>query len=210
MDVAVLPAAGLGLALAWPLEWVIQRFPLGTGTAASRARLVAVAIVTAALFAALAWRIGAEPRLVPALLLAALLVPASAIDLRHRIIPDRINLPGALAVYLVALAAQPDRWLELLVGGLAASLFLGVAWVAHPAGMGFGDVKMALMLGLGLGKLVAVALVVALTASALLSLALLARHGRAARGMGFPFGPFLALGGAIALLAGAEIWAWYF
>ena len=59
----------------------------------------------------------------------ALVVPASAIDLKHRIIPDAINLPGAVLVYATAVAAQPDRWAELLIGGLAGLLFLGAAWV---------------------------------------------------------------------------------
>ncbi len=89
----------------------------------------------------------------PALLLTALIVPASVIDLRLRIIPDVINLPGAVAVYLTAVVAQPDRWVELLIGGVAASAFLGLAWLVYPSGMGLGDVKMTLMIGLALGKL---------------------------------------------------------
>ena len=98
-------------------------------------------------------KIGFHARLAPALLLTALIVPASIIDLRHRIIPNAINFPGAVAVYLTAVIAQPDRWAELLIGGVAAALFLGVAWMIYPAGMGLGDVKMTLMIGLGLGLL---------------------------------------------------------
>jgi leader peptidase (prepilin peptidase)/N-methyltransferase len=206
---AALPLAGLGLALGWPLEWVVQRFPLGTGTPASRARLAALAAATAAVFAALALAIGPEPRLLPALLLVALVVPAAAIDLHHRIIPDRLNLPGAVAVYAVAVAAQPDRALELAVGGLAAFLLLGLAWFVHPKGMGLGDVKMALMIGLALGTYVTVALVAAFVFSAVLSFGLLAARGAAARKIGFPFGPFLAAGALVAHLWGPELWAWY-
>jgi leader peptidase (prepilin peptidase)/N-methyltransferase len=201
--------APLGLALGWPLEWVIQRFPLGEGTAPSRARALAVAALTALLFAALGLKIGPEPRLLPALLLTAAVVPASAIDLRHRIIPDLINLPAAPLVFLAAVAAQPDRWVELLLGGLGAFLFLGIAWAVYPAGLGLGDVKMALMMGLGLGRYVAPALFAALVISLVPSLAILARGGLAARKTGLPFGPFLAAGAVVGLLFGPELWAGY-
>ena len=101
---SVLPLAGFGFALGWPLEWVIQRFPRGTGTAPSSRRRWIVAAITAALFALEAVSIGIVPELLPALLLTALVVPAAAIDLEHRIIPDLINLPGAVAVYVVSVA----------------------------------------------------------------------------------------------------------
>ena len=149
---AVLPLAGFGFALGWPLEWVIQRFPQGVGTAPSSRRRWIVAGITALLFALEAISIGIVPELLPALLLTALVVPAAAIDLEHRIIPDMINLPGAVAVYVVSVAVQPDRWLELLLGGLGCFLFFFVAHMVSPKGMGMGDVKMALMIGLGLGQ----------------------------------------------------------
>src|SRR4029079_8703298 len=120
----VLPLAGAGFALGWPMEWVIQRFPTGEGTAPSARRRWIVARITAALVAVLTVTIRLVPELAPALLLTALVVPASAIDLKHRIIPNAINLPGAVLVYLTAVVAQPDRWAELLIGGLVAALFL--------------------------------------------------------------------------------------
>jgi len=208
MEIA-LPLAGAGFVLGWPMEWVIQRFPIGKGTAPSIRRKWVVAAVTAALFAALAHHIGLHPRLVPALLLTALVVPASAIDLNHRIIPDAINLPGAILVYATAFAAQPDRWAELLVGGLAGFLFLGVAWFFYPKGMGLGDVKMVLMIGLALGKYVGVALFAAFCLSLVPSLGLILVKGLRARKIGFPFGPFLAFGAIIALMWGEQIWDWY-
>ena len=103
--------------------------------------------------------------------------PASAIDLKHRIIPDAINLPGAVLVYPTAVAAQPDRWVELLVGGLARSSSSALAWLIYPAGMGLGDVKMTLMIGLALGRYAGVALFAAFTLSLLPSLALLLLKG---------------------------------
>lgn len=208
---AALPSllASLGFALGWPLEWVVQQFPHGTGTPASRRRRLAIACVTALAFALVAWRIGLEPRLLPALLLTALVVPASAIDLTHRILPNRINLPGALAVYLAAVVAQPERWLELAAGGLAVTVFLGLAWLVYPRGMGLGDVKLGLMIGLATGKLAAVALFLAFAASTVLSLIVLVRGGLGARKTTFPFGPFLALGAVLALAFGDAILSWY-
>jgi leader peptidase (prepilin peptidase)/N-methyltransferase len=170
-----------------------------------------VAALTGALFAAVAVRIGLHARLAPALLLTALVVPASVIDLRHRIIPNAINLPGAAAVYVVAVVAQPDRWAELLIGGLAGALFLGIAWLVYPAGMGLGDVKMTLMIGLALGKYAGVAIFAAFAISLLPSIAVLVVKGpRGGRKVAFPFGPFLALGAMVALLWGPQLWnAWY-
>ncbi len=183
---AVLPLAGFGFALGWPLEWVIQRFPQGVGTAPSSRRRWIVAGITA-------------------LLLTALVVPAAAIDLEHRIIPDMINLPGAVAVYVVSVAVQPDRWLELLLGGLGCFLFFFVAHMVSPKGMGMGDVKMALMIGLGLGQHAFFALFAAFLASTVLSMFLLTTRGRKGLKTYVPFGPFLAFGAVVALIWGGDI-----
>ncbi len=206
----VLPLAGAGFALGWPIEWLIQRFPSGEGTAPSSRRRWIVAAMTALLFAAVAVRIGFHPRLAPALLLTALIVPASVIDLRLRIIPNAINLPGAVLVYLTAVVAQPHRWAELLIGGVAAAAFLGLAWLIYPAGMGLGDVKMTLMIGLALGKFAGVALFAAFAISLVPSIGVLLLKGPRGRKVSFPFGPFLALGAMVALLYGPQLWsAWY-
>ena len=206
----LLPAAGIGLVLGWPIEWTIQRFPRGEGTLPSRRRMAIVAAITAGLFGLLALAIGPHARLVPALLLTALVVPASVIDLRHRIIPNAINLPGAAIVYATAVAAQPDRWLELLLGGLGGFLFLGLAWRISPAGMGLGDVKMALMIGLALGEYMAVGLFAALIAACVPSLWVIGRHGlRSGRKVGLPFGPFLAAGAVVGLAWGPQLLHWY-
>jgi leader peptidase (prepilin peptidase)/N-methyltransferase len=206
----VLPLAGAGFALGWPIEWLIQRFPKPDGTAPSSRRRWIVAAVTAALFAAVTIKIGFQARLAPALLLTALVVPASVIDLRHRIIPNAINFPGAVAVYMTAVIAEPHRWAELLIGGVAAALFLGIAWLIYPAGMGLGDVKMTLMIGLALGRYAGVALFAAFAISLLPSIAVLVLKGPRGRKVSFPFGPFLAFGAMVAILYGPELWnAWY-
>jgi leader peptidase (prepilin peptidase) / N-methyltransferase len=75
--------------------------------------------------------------------------------------------------------------------------------------MGMGDVKLVAMLGLFLGRAVAPALLIGFGAGAVLGLALIARHGGEARKHAVPFGPFLALGGVVALWVGDEMVDWY-
>jgi leader peptidase (prepilin peptidase) / N-methyltransferase len=195
----------VGFALGWPIEWLIQRFPLGEGTPPSVRRRWLVAGLMAGLFAALTLQIGIEPQLAPALLLTALIVPASVIDINHRIIPNLINYPGAVLVFAVACIAQPDRMAEFAISGILCFLFLGTAWLISPRGMGLGDVKMALMIGLGTGRYAYVALLFGFMASTGLSAYLLLRFGAKARKATFPFGPFLAFGTEVALLWGPPL-----
>jgi prepilin signal peptidase PulO-like enzyme (type II secretory pathway) len=128
------------------------------------------------------------------------LVVLSAIDVRRRIVPNRIVLPAAAVVLVLRTIAHPS--VVWLVAGLGASLFLLVAAVAKPDGMGMGDVKLALLLGFAVGRTVPIALLVGLLAAAVPSLVLLVRHGAAGRTIGIPFAPFLAVGGVCALAAG--------
>jgi leader peptidase (prepilin peptidase)/N-methyltransferase len=128
------------------------------------------------------------------------LVAISAVDLKHRIVPDRIVLPATVLVLVAQTLRTPS--LEWLLCALAASLFLFLAVLAYPAGMGMGDVKLALLMGAALGKLVAVALMLGMVAALVPGLYLVVRHGQAARKMAIPFAPFLALGSIVALFAG--------
>jgi leader peptidase (prepilin peptidase)/N-methyltransferase len=133
----------------------------------------------------------------------ATLVAVSVTDFEQRIIPNRIVLPAAAIVLLAQTALEPSP--EWVLGALGASLFLFLAALAYPAGMGMGDVKLALLLGAMLGRTVAVAMMIAMIAALVPAVVLLARHGSAARKMGIPFGPFLALGGVVTLFAGEWI-----
>jgi leader peptidase (prepilin peptidase) / N-methyltransferase len=81
--------------------------------------------------------------------------------------------------------------------------------LAYPRGMGMGDVKLAAFMGAALGLDVIVALFLGFVAALVPAIVLLARHGRAARKQAIPLGPFLALGGLIALFAGDPILDWY-
>jgi leader peptidase (prepilin peptidase)/N-methyltransferase len=131
------------------------------------------------------------------------LVAISAVDIAHRIVPDRIVLP-ATAIVLVAQTIR-DPSPEWILAAFGAALFLFLAVLVYPAGMGMGDVKLALLMGAALGKLVSVALMVAMISSLVPAVYLLARHGGAARKMGIPFAPFLALGSIVALFAGEPL-----
>ena len=133
----------------------------------------------------------------------AVLVAISAIDLEHRIVPNRIVLPAAVAVLAARTLVDPSP--EWLLGSLAASGFLLAAALVYPAGMGMGDVKLALLLGAMLGRDVAVGMMAGMLAALVPSIFLLARHGAAGRKLGIPFAPFLALGAVVALFAGESL-----
>jgi leader peptidase (prepilin peptidase)/N-methyltransferase len=132
----------------------------------------------------------------------AVLVVLSAIDVQERILPNAIVLPATAVVLAAQLALAPERWLEWLLAPLGAALFLFVAHLLNPRGMGMGDVKLCLLLGVALGQLVVVALFVGLLAALAPALVVVLRRGRAARGAGIPFGPFLAVGAIVALFWG--------
>jgi leader peptidase (prepilin peptidase)/N-methyltransferase len=130
----------------------------------------------------------------------AALVTVSVVDLERRIIPNRIVLPAAAVVLSAQTLLFPSP--EWALAAFGASLFLFLAALAYPAGMGMGDVKLALLLGAMLGRTVPVAMMIAMIAALVPSIVLIVRHGSAARKMGIPFGPFLAFGGIVGLLAG--------
>ena len=135
------------------------------------------------------------------------LVAISAIDIEHRIVPDRIVLPATVVVLVAQMVREPS--IEWPLAAFGAAFFLFVAAVVYPAGMGMGDVKLALLMGAMLGKVVAVALILGMVIAVIPGMYLMILHGRAARKMGIPFAPFLALGSVVALFAGASLLDWY-
>ena len=168
-------------------------------------RYPTVEVLTAAAFVAVAAARGLQPELLALLPFTAMLVAVAFIDLEHRIIPNRILLPMAAWGLLSAALFRPDRLPELLIAGAAAFLLLLAAALAYPGGMGMGDVKLAGVMGLYLGAAVAPALLAAFTLGALVGLAIVVHDGAGARKRGLPFGPFLAVGGLLGLLAGPEL-----
>ena len=167
----------------------------------------AVELATAGLVAACFIAFGLSGKAVVAAFFCAVLVAITATDITHRIVPNRIVLPAAALVLLAQTALEPSP--EWALGALGASGFLFVAALAYPGGMGMGDVKLALLMGVALGSTVSVALMAGMLAAIVPGLVLFARHGTKARKMGIPFGPFLALGSVVALFWGPAILAAY-
>jgi leader peptidase (prepilin peptidase) / N-methyltransferase len=170
-------------------------------------RLPLVTAATVVLTAACGLAFGFTLEALVAAIFCFVLVVVTRTDFEHRLIPDRILLPGALVVLALRTIDEPSvAW---ILGGLGAGLALFLLVLVYPRGMGMGDVKLALFLGVGLGLSVVVALFFGFIAGAVPALALLVRHGRAARKLAIPLGPFLALGGVIALFVGDAILDWY-
>jgi leader peptidase (prepilin peptidase)/N-methyltransferase len=140
------------------------------------------------------------------LLLILLVVPAALIDIEHRVIPNKITVPGVVLAIAIGLALDPAGEPERIVAGLAAGGFLLLAALAYPGGMGMGDVKLAAVMGLCLGAAVAPAILIALLGGVGVGAAIVARKGAAeGRKTAIPFGPFLAAGALVAIFAGQRI-----
>jgi leader peptidase (prepilin peptidase)/N-methyltransferase len=116
----------------------------------------------AALVVAVHW--GDPARLPLGVVLVAVLVPVTLIDLDHRLIPNRLTGPAALLALGVGVVADPAGEPERLLAALGAGGFFLLAALAYPGGMGMGDVKLAAVLGLFLGVAVMPAIAVALVA----------------------------------------------
>lgn len=136
-----------------------------------------------------------------------LLVVITRTDLEHRLIPDLVVLPGAGVV--LALRTIDDPSVEWILSALGAGLVLFLVVLVYPRGLGMGDVKLSAFLGAGLGIPVIVAMFVGFFIAFVPALVLFVRHGKEARRSAIPLGPFLALGGVIALFWGDAILDWY-
>jgi leader peptidase (prepilin peptidase)/N-methyltransferase len=173
-------------------EPISRRYPLVEG-------------LTAVLFAAVVVVEGVDWDLVWQLPFAAVLVAVALIDLDHRIVPNKIVFPAAIWGLGSALLVRLGDLPELVAWGAGAFAFLLIAALAYPAGMGMGDVKLAGVMGLYLGSAILPALLGAFLTGSVYGVAMIARHGAAARKTGVPFAPFLALGGVVGLLAGQDL-----
>jgi len=192
------------------LSWVALRGHCRACHGGISIRYPLVEALTAALFAAVMVVSGVGRDAWLGLAFVTLLVPVVLIDLEHRIIPNRLLLPGAVVAVAILALANPTALPEHLIAAAAAGGFFLLAALAYPQGMGMGDVKLAAVMGLYLGAAVAPALLVALVGGTVVGAVIIARKGAAAgRKTAVPFGPFLALGGVVALFAGAAIVDWY-
>jgi len=167
-----------------------------------------VEATTGLLFGAAAYEFGASLALLPALVLVSALISLAAIDLEHRLLPNVIVGPAALAGLVLSILADPAGWWIYPLSAIAvAGALLGLALI-YPAGMGMGDVKMGGMLGAFLGPYVALAVFLGAVLGAV-SGGLLMAVGKIQRRSALPFGLFMALGGIISLFAGPQLWDLY-
>ena len=170
-------------------------------------RFVLVTLATALLGAACGAVFGFTLEAAAATLLCWILVVITRTDFEHRLIPDLVVLPGAVLV--LALRTIDDPSVEWVLSALAAGLVLFLVVLVYPRGLGMGDVKLTALLGAGLGVSVIVALFVGFFLAFVPAAVLFLRHGREARKSAIPLGPFLALGGVVALFWGGDILDWY-
>ncbi len=187
------------------LSWLLLRGRCRTCAAWIPVRYPLVELVTALAFAGVAAVRGIDSGLLVELPFVAMLIAVAWIDLEHTIVPNRVLAPAAAWALAASALVRPEALPALLVAGAAAFGLLLLAALAHPAGMGMGDVKLAGVMGLFLGTAVAPALLAGFAAGAGVGLAIMAREGAGARKRGVPFAPFLALGGLVGVLAGPEL-----
>lgn len=187
------------------LSWLVLRGRCRNCGAAISPRYPLVEVLTAAVFAAVVGVNGLDDDLVLELPFVAALVALAAIDVDHRILPNKIVYPLAAYGVLATLLVDSGDIVERLIAGGAAFAFLLVAVIAYPRGMGMGDVKLAGAMGVFLGLSIVPALLVAFLSGSIVGLAIIAREGAAGRKKAVPFGVFLALGGIVGVLAGPEL-----
>lgn len=189
------------------LSWMVLRGRCRSCAAPIASRYPLVEAMTAALFAVVVLVHHADrTMLVLGLVLVAFLVPMALIDLEHRIIPNKLTGPAAVVGLVLGTALDPGGEVERLLACAIAGGALALPAFVMPKGMGMGDAKLVGVLGLYLGAAVAPAFLVAFLAGTLVGLAIIVRKGLSAgRRTAVPFGPFLALGAVVGLLAGSEL-----
>lgn len=188
------------------VSWVVLRGRARCCGAPISPRYPLTELVVGALFAATVlvyWDHPAEAAI--GLVFVAMLAVVTLTDLERRTIPNKALLAGAILCVAIAAPTDPGGLPERAIAGAGAGGVFFLVALAYPRGMGLGDVKLAATMGLFLGRAVAPAILAALLAGSLVGLALILRHGSGARKMAIPFGPFLALGGIVGLLAGDQL-----
>jgi leader peptidase (prepilin peptidase)/N-methyltransferase len=187
------------------ISWLLLRGKCRSCGVRISPRYPLVELLTAVAFAAVVAVNGFDEDLLLELPFVAALIALAAIDLDHRLLPNKIVYP--LAAYGVVATLLVDRadLAENLIAGAGAFTFLFLAVLAYPRGMGMGDVKLAGAMGIYLGLSVIPALLIAFLAGSVVGLTMIAREGASARKKAVPFGVFLALGSIVAVLAGPEL-----
>jgi leader peptidase (prepilin peptidase)/N-methyltransferase len=179
-------------------------------------KLLWVEVATAVIFALLYWHYRLSPELGVMAFYACLFIIIFVIDLEHSLILNRVVYPAMVVALLLSLYPWP--WFSesmgmrvayaALGGAIGFVVFLLIALVSR-GGMGWGDVKLAALIGLATGfPLVFVAIIMAAILGGIVAVALLVARRRGRREM-IPFGPFLAVAAMVTLLWGNNILSWY-
>jgi leader peptidase (prepilin peptidase)/N-methyltransferase len=191
------------------VSWLVLRGRCRHCGAAISPRYPAVELITAVTFAAVILVRGFDDDLIVELPFVAALIALAGIDADHKLLPNKIVYPLAAWGVVAVLIAERDDFVEHLVAGAGAFLFLLLAVLAYPRGMGMGDVKLAGAMGVYLGVSVIPALLIAFLSGSVVGAVIIAREGAAARKKAVPFGVFLALGGIVGVLVGPELVDFY-
>ncbi len=141
---------------------------------------------------------GLERQALIAAVASVVLTVLAAIDLEHRILPNRIVLPATAVLLALQLILFPGDWLQWLLAGPAAAAFLALPLIVRRDAMGMGDIKLAVLLGTIVGWDVFGAIVVGCLAIVPIALWMRVREG-SIKGATLPFGPFLAFGTLVIL-----------
>ncbi len=187
------------------VSWLVLRGRCRHCGAPISPRYPIVELLTALVFAAVVLVRGFDDDLVLELPFVAALIALAGIDVDHKLLPNRIVYPMAAYGVVATLLVDRGDLVEHLVAGAGAFVFLLVAALAYPRGMGMGDVKLAGAMGLYLGVAVIPALLTAFLTGSIVGVGILVREGAAARKKAVPFGVFLAIGGIVGVLAGPEL-----
>ena len=191
------------------VSWLLLRGRCRTCGKAIPVRYPLLEAITAVLFGAVALRADNLGELWPGLVLVSVLVLVAAIDIEHRIVPNRVLAPAALTGIGLWAIADPGRVPENLIAAAAAGGFLLAAAVAYPKGMGMGDVKLVAVMGLFLGRSIAPALLIGFAVGVVAGVGIMLAQGASARKQAIPFAPYLALGGIVGQLFGSDLVNWY-
>lgn len=171
-------------------------------------RLLWVEIGNGILFAFLYWHYGMSWQLAIAIFYFCLFLVLMVIDLEQGIIPNKIVYPGMVASLIISMVAEPGI-IKAAIGGSIGLMLLLIPALIYKGGMGWGDVKMAGLMGLVTGfPLIFVALFLAVTTGGLTAGLLLLLRLKQRRGS-IPFAPFLTVATMATLLWGNNILNWY-
>ena len=187
------------------VSWLVLRGRCRHCGAPISPRYPLVELTTALVFAAVIAVRGFDDDLVLELPFVATLIALAGIDFDHKLLPNNVVYPMAIYGVIATLLVDRGDLAENLIAGAGAFLFLLLAVLAYPRGMGMGDVKLAGAMGVYLGVSIIPALLVAFLTGSVVGVAIIAREGAAARKKAVPFGVFLAIGGVVGVLAGPEL-----